>query len=463
MGLKIVPIILAGGVGTRLWPLSRETYPKQFLRLVSQYSLLQETVLRAQSLVNIEQPMIVCNSDHYFISHDHLKEINVSGYQYILEPFGKNTAPAIACAAQFVLDKMDSDSILLVLPSDHYIADQDLFFDAVYRAQVLANQGFLVTFGVVPTNPETGYGYIQAGEELTKETYLVNKFIEKPPLELAKQFVDNGNFYWNSGMFMFKPQVYLEELQKSSPEIYQAAVQATLSGEEKEDYLRVNREIFATCPNNSIDYAVMEKTHKAVVIPLASSWNDLGCWAAVAKAGSCDAANNVVKGDVMVKDSENCFVSSGGQMVAIMGLKDQIVVTTPDVVLVANKAYSQDVRHLVHQLKSHNSDLVTYHKKQYDSSGYMENLANEDYFKVEHFMLKPLSQLSLPPSPYPVCWIVVSGTAEIFAGHHFCQLSVNKSYHIEKELECRLSNKTDQPLHVVGIQLKEKIFDEVTI
>ncbi len=457
MSLKIIPIILAGGVGTRLWPLSRETFPKQFLRLVSRHSLLQETVLRAQALNYTSHPLIVCNVDHYFMSHDHLKEIDVSGYHYILEPFGKNTAPAIACAAQWVLQNVEEDSILLVLPSDHYIADQELFFDAVYRAQTTAQQGYLVTFGVVPTSAETGYGYIQAGAHLTADTYRVDKFIEKPPLAHAKQFVESGNFYWNSGMFMFKPQAYLEELKKSAAAVYDASVQSVMQGESKEDYLRVSSEIYTNCPNISIDYAVMEKTHKAVVMPLASSWNDLGCWAAVAKAGACDDERNVIRGDVLIKDSQDCFISSESQMVAALGLKNQIIVTTADVVLVADKAYSQEVKHLVSQLKSHNSHLVAHHKKQYESSGYIENLALEDYFSVEHFMLKPLANLTLPVSPFPVQWIAVQGSAEILVNKQLCLLAQHHSLHIDEQLACHLTNKTEQPVHLIRVQLKSKV------
>lgn len=457
MSSKIIPIILAGGVGARLWPLSREASPKQFLRLVSQYSLLQETVLRTKLLSDIQCTVIVCNADHYAMSHQHLKEINADGCQFILEPFGKNTAPAIACAAESIASRTESESILLVLPSDHYIADPELFIDAVRRAKEVAEKGFLVTFGVVPTGPETGYGYIQAGDPLAAETYYVKKFIEKPPLELAKQFLGKASFYWNSGMFMFKPKVYLEELKKASPDIYDAAVESVLTGEKKEDYIRLNSETFARCPNISIDYAVMEKTHKAVVIPLAASWNDLGCWAAVAKSGICDANSNVVKGDVLIQDSENCFVSAEGQMVAILGLKNQIVVATPDVVLVANKACSQNVKNLVQQLKSNDSHLVTHHKKQHHASGYTENLATSDWCAIDHMTLNPGSQLSVPACAYPAYWVVVNGTAEILVEEHTYKISANHSLSIEQALKCDLINKTEQALHLVRIQLKTKV------
>lgn len=463
MGFKIIPVILAGGVGTRLWPLSRETFPKQFLRLVSQYSLLQETVLRVQPLANVGQPLIVCNTDHYFMSQDQLKEINVHSHQFILEPFGRNTAPAIACAAHWVLHNLDDESILLILPSDHYIADQELFFNAVYRAQKIAQQGFLVTFGVAPTHPETGYGYIQAGDPVAADTFKIERFIEKPRLELAEQLIHSGGFYWNSGMFMMQPQLYLTEIQKLAPEIYQLAIASVQQGEQHPDYFRLNKEIFAQCPDQSIDYAVMEKTHKGMIIPLASSWNDLGCWEAVAKAGACDADNNVIRGEVLIQDSQDCFVSSENQMVAILGQKNQIVVTTPDVVLVANKANSQDVKQLVQQLKLHDSHLVARHTKQYDSCGYQENLAIAEHFSVEHFMVKPGMHFNLPVCAYAAQWIAVSGAAEIMINHRRHELKLHHSLYVDRHCEGIIMNNTQQPLHVLRIQLKFTVHEEVSV
>ncbi len=455
MNLKIIPIILAGGIGTRLWPLSRETFPKQFLRLVSQYSLLQETVLRTRSLPDLSPPIIVCNVSHYFISHDHLKEIGIDNCHFILEPFGKNTAPAIACAAQWVLEKYaDSSTVLLVLPSDHYIADQQLFLEAVNKAKSTAEHGFLVTFGVAPSSPETGYGYIEAGEEISVNTFKVLKFIEKPPLESAKQYVENNSFYWNSGMFMFSPQVYLQELSKASPEVHQISIQAVRLAEKKDDYVRLDQQVFSSCPNISIDYAVMEKTARAVVIPLASSWNDLGCWTAVAKAGSYDSKNNVIRGEVVIQDSEDCFISSEGQMIAALGLKNQIIVSTPDVVLVANKAFSQEVKTLVQQLKLRDSHLVAHHKKQYDSSGYKENIATEDNFSIEYFMLKPFSSLTLPANSYPALWLVVTGKLEMLIGSELKKLKTHDSLYLPDMVSSFLFNKTEQPLHLLKIQLK---------
>lgn len=460
----INPIILAGGVGTRLWPMSREMFPKQFLRLVSQYSLLQETVLRTVSLPNLGKATIICNIDHYGISQEHLKQINISGCQFILEPFGKNTAPAIACAAHLALLEGQENSILLVLPSDHYVANPELFVEAVKNAAQIAQREYLVCFGVVPTSPETGYGYIQAGEQLTADTYLIRKFIEKPRLELAKQFVDNRNFYWNSGMFMFKPQVYLQELQKTAPEIYNSTLQAVKKAKKNGDSYVLDSEAFANSISNSIDYAVMEHTQKGVVAPLAASWNDLGCWAAVAKSGSMDAANNVVKGQAIIKDCENCFVSAEDQqMVAVLGVKDKIVVATSDVVLVADKSHSQDVKHLVNQLKPHRSDLVMHHHKKYSSYGYVENIAKEQHYAVEHFMVKPQSTTVLPECLFPSYWIVANGAVEIQVGSAIYFISENESLPMGKHSGCQLFNKADKPLHLLRIQLTSPVEVEATI
>lgn len=358
---KIIPVILAGGVGTRLWPLSREASPKQFLRLVSQHSLLQETLLRLKGLENISNPVILCNSDHYFMCLDHLREINVDSPQFILEPFGRNTAPIIAVAAKYIQEQVKEPSILLVLPSDHLLGEPEIFFATVLQALTSAQQGALVTFGVVPKTPETGYGYIEASDLIAENIYQVKRFIEKPRRELAEQFVNSGHFYWNSGMFMFHPQSYLDELKKFSPDIYYPAIESYLRSEKKADYIRLNSDIFATCPNISIDYAVMEKTQKAAVIPLRSSWSDLGCWNSVAKAGIADAENNVIQGQVITKDTENCYLSSDGRMIAALGLKNQIVVSTADAVLVADKAYAQEVKHLVNQIKEKKNPLASHH------------------------------------------------------------------------------------------------------
>jgi mannose-1-phosphate guanylyltransferase / mannose-6-phosphate isomerase len=461
MTVKIIPIILAGGAGTRLWPLSRETFPKQFLRLISRHSLLQETVLRVHSLMNILPPLIICNVDHYFMSQDHLAEIGVSERQFILEPFGKNTAPAIACAAQYATENMKGNSLLLVLPSDHYIADPELFFAAIEHAKAPAEQGALVTFGVVPTHPETGYGYIKAGEVLSPHGYRVERFIEKPQLESAQQFLATGGFFWNSGMFLFKPEAYLEELKKWCPDAYRTAQQSWLNAEKKEDYWRLPQQEFADCPNISIDYAVMEKTAKAVVVPLAAAWNDLGCWAAVAKSGECDANRNVIKGEALAYHSEDCFISvDSPQMVAALGLRNQIVVATPDVVLVADKAYSQDVKHLVQQLKSRHHHLTVHHRKQHSAAGSIESLATAQHFEVEHFTVKAKGNLIVAACRYPTYWLVTNGEARISD----TTVTAAQGHYVDQQKICRITNPGDQELHIIRVLLKSIVVeDEVAI
>ncbi|MBS0350104.1 MAG: mannose-1-phosphate guanylyltransferase/mannose-6-phosphate isomerase [Proteobacteria bacterium] len=454
MTFKIIPVILAGGNGTRLWPLSRETFPKQFLRLVTQYSLLQETILRVEALSEKCHPLIVCTVDHYFMSQDHLREIDATGYHFILEPFGRNTAPAIACAAQWVLQNLSEETILLILPSDHYIAEINSFVDAVNKAKIAAEQDYLVTFGVTPNSPETGYGYIQAGAVLHENIYHVERFIEKPNLALAKKFLESSHFFWNSGMFMFKPQVYLQELKKSAMDVYEIATQCIDKGETKEDYFRIKNDIYSNCPSISIDYALMEKTQRAVTIPLETAWNDLGCWNAVAKAAAPDNENNVTRGEVLIKDSNDCYISSESQMVAALGISNQIIVTTPDVVLVADKAYSQDVKNLVNQLKIDNNQLVAKHKRQFAPWGTIESISDQDLFLIERFIIKPLSILAMPRSIYSEFWIMVEGEVEMLANQQLHVLKGHRSIYIGENTIIEFNNKRAQAVQLIRIRIK---------
>ena len=320
----MIPVILSGGAGTRLWPLSRGQYPKQFLPLVSGHTMLQETVLRLEGLSGIQRPIAVCNEDHRFMLAEQLWEIGVKPEAIILEPVGKNTAPAVAMAA---LSAQSADDILLILPADHVVADKAAFHLVVEEARKLAEQDLLVTFGIVPTEPETGYGYIKAGHALEQGPgYAVSAFVEKPDLRTAEAYLACGDYYWNSGMFTFKAGRFLRELEKFNPQML-AVCQAALKAAKTDlDFVRLDKEIFSTCPSDSIDYAVMEKTDAAVVIPLDAGWNDVGSWSALWDVTAKDAAGNAIKGDVLTVDTENSFIHAGSKLVAVIGLQNIVVV-----------------------------------------------------------------------------------------------------------------------------------------
>lgn len=453
--MNIVPIILAGGSGTRLWPLSRESYPKQFLKLVGRHSLLQETILRLKSLPITCNPIVVCNEAHYCICQDQLEEIGLTHVNFILEPVGRNTAPAIAIAAYYV-KAHDTDypsPHLLVLPSDHLITDMSLFLQAVTQAQTAVEKQYLVTFGIKPTAPKTGYGYIEAGESFIDSVCSVRRFIEKPKLEVAQQLIQQDHCYWNSGIFFFRTEVYLSELQRFSPLLFNTTLRAYQSAEKKDHTVRVDRALFSQCPSNSIDYAVMEKTHKAAVVALNAAWNDLGCWASVAEANESDATGNVSSGNVMAHDNHNCYFSSDGRLIAALGLKNQIVVSTADAVLVADKTFSQDVKSLVEQLKHNQSGLTTHHPLVYRPWGYYEILSSGPQFKVKRIMVKPGAKLSLQLHHHRAeHWVVVSGAADVVNGTEYLSLRENQSAYIPQHTKHRLSNSQQEPLIIIEVQ-----------
>lgn len=455
--MKIIPIILAGGHGTRLWPMSRESYPKQFLRLVSNYSLLQETVMRCNGLDNAEKAIIICNIDHYFICLDHMQEINVVDPTFILEPNNKNTAPAIACAARHVSVNYPEPCILLVLPSDHLILDQEIFFKSIQAALVIAQENLLTTFGVIPTSVETGYGYIERSTQKIHNGFLINKFIEKPHYEVAKKLIEQENYYWNSGMYLFTPTAYLDELKNFAPEVYQKSIQAYDEGMKKDDYIRLNAEVYDTCPAHSIDYLIMEKTNKAAVVPLASSWSDLGCWTAVAKAGIGDIDENVVRGNVLAKNTKNCFLSSeDGRLIAAVGLKDHIIVSTADAVLVANKDYSQEVRNLVSHLKKDNHEIVTHHKKKLYQWGFYEKVTNNDQFRLNYLMIRPGHNLLFYPSEYEKHLISISGVGKIITIQKEWILE-NQTILIPNNTAFNIINSGQQDLYLIKVYLTKTL------
>ena len=411
MEKKIVPIILAGGSGTRLWPLSRKSSPKQFIKLIGDHSLFQQTLLRVKEIPSVEEILIVINQDHYFMCQDQVNELEMSGVKMILEPCSRNTAPAIALAAHDVLENIPNDPFILVLPADHLIGNAADFASMMEKATQGNEQKRLMTFGVVPTSPKTGYGYIESGEKLDETSYQVKKFTEKPDEKTAQAFLDAKNYYWNSGMFLFPAKTYLEELEKTVPEIYEASHKAYTLSERKEDYLRIDHDSFHDCPSDSIDYAVMEKTDRAAVIPFHLPWSDLGCWASVADAGDSDEKDNVIQGNVIHRECERCLLTSDNkQLIATVGVKDLIVVSTADAVLVADKDYAQEVKEIVNGLKETDHKLTTHHKKVECFWGHFEKIVETSEFHIRHLVIQPSKQLILEKSGFLT---VIHGKVEV--------------------------------------------------
>ncbi|MGZ8189966.1 MAG: mannose-1-phosphate guanylyltransferase/mannose-6-phosphate isomerase, partial [Methylococcaceae bacterium] len=388
----MIPVILSGGSGTRLWPLSRGQYPKQFLPLASNYTMLQETMRRLDGIAGLKAPIAVCNEDHRFMLAEQLWEIGVKPAAIILEPVGKNTAPAVAMAA---LSATSEDDILLVLPADHVIANLDAFHKAIVQAKVLAGQGFLVTFGIVPTEPETGYGYIKRDKLEHGEAFKVAAFVEKPDLDTAKHYLQSGDYFWNSGMFAFKAGRFLQELEKFNPEMLSACRQALGTATVDMDFVRLDKAVFSACPADSIDYAVMEKTDKAVVIPLDADWNDVGSWSALWDVTTKDASGNAISGDVLTVDSHNSFIHAEHKLVTVIGIDDLVVVETGDAVMIAPKDRVQEVKEIVAQLKALGRSEAEIHKKVYRPWGHFDSVDSGERHQTKRMVVKPGAKLSL--------------------------------------------------------------------
>ncbi|MGM0601283.1 MAG: mannose-1-phosphate guanylyltransferase/mannose-6-phosphate isomerase, partial [Candidatus Rifleibacteriota bacterium] len=439
----IRPVILSGGSGTRLWPLSRELYPKQFLPLNGENTMIQDTVLRLQGMNDVADPIIVCNNNHRFLAAEQMREIGVEPEAIILEPVGRNTAPAIAAASHYCINK-EFDDILLVLPADHVINDLKTFQNTVEAGAKMAFSGKLVTFGIVATSPETGYGYIKADANLLDATTggaSVERFVEKPDLATAEKYIEDGNYYWNSGMFMFRASDFIAELQKFNPEADKSSEMAVNQAESDNDFVRLNAEKFGESPSISIDYAVMEKTDSAVVIPLDAGWNDIGSWAALSDVNDQDENNNVVIGDVILDGVTNSYVRSSGRLVGVVGLDDHIVVETSDAVLVARKDRVQNVKKLVEQLKKSKRPEALNHLKVNRPWGTYETVDSSERFLVKRITVKPGAKLSLQMHYHRAeHWIVVKGTAKIIRGDETVLLSENQSTYIPLGVKHRLEN-----------------------
>ncbi len=449
----LIPVILSGGAGTRLWPLSRELYAKQFLPLVGAQTMLQDTVTRLEGL-NALGPIVVCVEHQRFIVAEQLRKLGTAATAIILEPVGRNTAPAVAIAALTALAgrAANEDPVLLVLPADHLLRDVPAFHAAVRLGLAAAAHGSLVTFGVVPTKPETGYGYMRrtAG---AGPTYRIERFVEKPDAERAAEYVASGEYLWNSGMFLFRARRYLEELERFAPEML-AACKAALAGAQGDlDFVRLARTEFARCPSDSIDYAVMEKTDAAVVVPLDAGWSDVGSWSALHESASADPAGNVTRGDVIIEDSSGCYVYSSNRLVATVGLRDHVVIETKDAVLVAPRDRVQDVKLLVGRLKALGRSEAGLHREVFRPWGSYDSVDAGDRFQVKRLTVNPGAQLSLQMHHHRAeHWIVVSGTARITCNDKVFLLSENESTYIPIGATHRIENPGKVPLHVIEVQ-----------
>ena len=450
----IIPVILSGGSGTRLWPLSRALYPKQLLSLVGEKTMLQETVLRLAATDDIGPVYCICNESHRFLVAEQLHEIETNIGEIILEPKGRNTAPAAAIAAMLVAEKYPGASILL-LPADHVILDTFAFGLAIAAGKPAAEKGELVTFGIVPASPETGYGYIRASVNSNGEkgAYPVVEFVEKPDRETAEHYLASGEYFWNSGIFLFNAEAYLLELEAHAPAIVAACREALQKAVADLDFLRLDSEAFCASPSDSIDYAVMEKTTKASLVPLDAGWNDVGAWSALWDVQERDDTGNVKRGDVLVHDVKNCYIHATNRLVTAVGLDGHIIVETADAVLVASRDSVQDVKVLVDELKKRGRDEVEMHRRVCRPWGTYETVDFSDRFKVKRITVNPGAALSLQKHHYRAeHWIVVKGSAQVTLGEKIMTLCEDQSTYIPVGQFHRLENIGTTPLELIEVQ-----------
>jgi len=447
---QVQPIILAGGTGTRLWPLSRELYPKQLLNLIEEKSLLQTTIQRVYGLADILPPVLVIGEEHRFIAQSQINELGLGGSKLpiILEPVGRNTAPAICAAALYCLEQQDADTLLLVLPADHLIRRQQAFQDAVHEAAALAGQGFLVTFGIKPLTPETGYGYIEAGDD-----YRVLSFVEKPDQETAKSYLSQGNYYWNSGMFAFTAQTFIEEMKQHAPTIYAAMQDAVMNGETDLSFFRLEEKSMFGCPEDSIDYALMEKSDRVAVVPTDMDWSDIGSWKALWEVSEKDRDGNAVQGDVMLEDVQQSLIRSEHSLVTAVGLRDTLVVETADAVLVASLSCAQDVKKIVNRIKDRGRNESRLHRTVYRPWGSYTVLEEQPRFQIKRLTVKPGVKLSLQMHYHrSEHWVVVRGTAKVTCGDKNFLVHENQSTYISAGEKHRLENPGTIDLELIEVQ-----------
>jgi len=449
----IHPVILSGGVGSRLWPLSRSLYPKQLLALTGDKTMIQETAGRASG-PGFAGPLVICNHEHRFLIAEQMREVGIVPAEIVLEPTGRNTAPAAAIAA-LLLTRGDPDATMLLMPADHVVLKPDVFRAAVQTAAKAARAGALVTFGIAPTAPETGYGYIERGPARVDAPgcFDVARFVEKPDLETANAYLKSGKYYWNSGMFVFKASSYLRELSRLEPKMLEAC-RAALAGSRRDmDFLRLAEEPFAACPAQSIDYAVMEHTGRAAVVPVDMGWNDIGSWLSLWESGAKDKAGNVLHGHVLAHDAANSYLRSDGPLVAAVGVEDLIVVATVDAVLVTRRSNAQDVKKLVEELDRRGLDHHKSHRRVYRPWGSYDSVDSGERFQVKRLVVNPGAKLSLQMHyKRAEHWVVVSGVARVTCGDKVFDLNENESTFIPLGSKHRLENPGSEPLHLIEVQ-----------
>ena len=450
--MKITPIILCGGSGTRLWPLSRKQHPKQYLPLISDNTMLQETILRLRGLDNLTDPIIVCNAEHRFLAAEQCQQIDITSPTILLEPVGRNTAPAIAAAALQSLKKTDNAS-LLILSADHDIQDVEAFHRAINIASQQAQGGKLTTFGVVPTDANTRYGYIKASQEAIDGAYKVEVFVEKPDLKTAERYLEKGNYLWNSGMFMFKAETFISELTTHSPEIITSVNNAINNAKYDLDFIRLSKKAFELSPSDSIDYALMEKSNNVVVVPLDARWSDIGAWPALHDVGKKDANGNVFKGDVIAKDTTNTYINANHHMVATIGIDNLIVVDTHDATFIASQDKAQEVKSIVESLKAKGRNESIKHRKVYRPWGWFDSIEMGSFFQVKRLHINPGAKLSLQMHyKRAEHWVVVCGTATVVKGEEISVLKAGESTYIPIGTTHSLENKTKEQLEIIEVQ-----------
>jgi mannose-1-phosphate guanylyltransferase len=447
----IVPIILAGGSGTRLWPLSRKLHPKQFINLVNKTTLFQDAILRLPK--GVSEPLIICNEEHRFLAAEQLRIINKKTKGIVLEPEGKNTAPAIALAALKFANNGE-DPILLVLSADHLIKNNKAFHQSIKVASILAENDKLITFGIVPNKAETGYGYIETNNNNNTDTYYtIKSFKEKPNQKNARKYLDSGNYLWNSGMFMFKASVYLNELEKFEPEILSACKESYTTENIDSDFIRIDNDAFHQCPNESIDYAVMEHTKNGVVVPLDANWSDVGSWSSLWDVKTKDNNDNVSEGDVVLENVKNTYTFSSNRLVSVIGVSNLVIVDTQDALLVMDKQQTHNIKKIVERLKKYKRSEVESHRKVFRPWGYYDSVDSGEDYQVKRIFVNSGAKLSLQKHKHRAeHWVVIKGIALVTCGDKIFELVENQSTYIPQGCLHRLENHQDIPLEIIEIQ-----------